>query len=92
MFAQPGLNAGRRIKTEAGTTGKHDGIDLLNQPVGGQAFGVATGRRPAHDGNRTDGWLFEQQRGHARNQRLATGMADTDAGNIRDVVVHRGLT
>ena len=61
-FAQPGLNAARRIQSEGRTARQHEGVHRFHRHRGVEQAGIAPARRTTQNRTGSDDGLFENNR------------------------------
>ena len=87
-FCEAGHDAAGGVEAEGGAAGEHHRIDRSDRLLRRQQVGVAGARRPAHDVTGSDRRLVAQ---HHRDARLEAGIvsvADAEAGDVGEEVLH----
>ena len=87
-FGEPGLHASAGFQSERRAACQRDPVDLLHRGDGIEQRPLAGAGAAAAHVHRGDRGVVEDHRGDAGAERGIVGVADADAGNISQKVVH----
>ena len=88
LLRQPRHHATGRIQPEGRTARQSNRVDPLHRHVGFQQSRIARAGRAAHDRNRRNGRIFEQNDADAGGNRVIVRLTKIDTGHIGYQIAH----